>query len=215
MVVRIDAAEEHRVEFAIDDGAELRYVDDELPFRPCGVSFGPHRLHKTMPPIEQLAFLRRIARFAGLFDTYDFRFILRKTVDEIRTGDGIADACIGFGIGHDEPFRPCVQTRAELCGRRSDARNRTDQTTPVLTGGAVIHHTGASLQGGDVLAAACENPLAADTDGRIEISCAIAGVGHEMFVTDQQACAQQQRLVDRHRHVIGRLVAVMSIIRTG
>lgn len=124
--------------FACDDGAAgVRYVDDELLVPPMRFRLA-HRLHKTMPPVEQLAFLRHIAKIHQLFDTCDFRFILRKIVDEITRETALpADACIGCGISHDEPFRPCVQANVpSYCGRRSDARNRTDQTTPVLTGGS-------------------------------------------------------------------------------
>ena len=54
-------------------------------------------------------------------------------------------------IGHDEPFRPSMELRAQLRGRRRYVRYRTHQPTPVSAGATLVHHACARLQRGDVL----------------------------------------------------------------
>ena len=107
-----------------------------------------------------------------------------------------ADA-VDVRIRHDETLSPCVELRAELCRRRGDVRNRTDQTTPVGAGVTLAHGAGARLQRGDVLAAGSKDTFAFGTHGLVEGVLRFACVSHvrfrhEMFVGDEQFGETQQ-----------------------
>ena len=71
-------------------------------------------------------------------------------------------------IGHDEPFRPSMELRAQLRGRRRYVRYRTHQPTPVSAGATLVHHACARLQRGDVLTTGRKNPLALRTHRAVE-----------------------------------------------
>ena len=88
-------------------------------------------------------------------------------------------------------------TACELCRRRGDVRNRTDQTTPVGAGVTLAHGAGARLQRGDVLAAGSKDTFAFGTHGLVEGVLRFACVSrvrfrHEMFVGDEQFGETQQ-----------------------
>ena len=110
-----------------------------------------------------------------------FRTRLRgHTGSTFRTSDAV-----DVRIRHDETLSPCVEPRAELCRRRGDVRNRTDQTTPVGAGVTLAHGAGS------------KDTFAFGTHGLVEGVLRFACVSrvrfrHEMFVGDEQFGETQQ-----------------------
>ena len=197
----IETPEEHRVELAVDDGAQLRHVDDDLPFRPRGLAPCPCRRCETLLPIEYPVIvcpiivlivlrLRRIVA-SQLGKHRQSRFSYASTAIAARAN---ANAGI-IRIGHDEPFRPSMELRAQLRGRRRYVRYRTHQPTPVSAGATLVHHACARLQRGDVLTTGRKNPLALRTHRAVEriLRRLSKHVRHEIAVGHQQLRASQQR----------------------
>ena len=126
------------------------------------VVFCPRRSDETTLPSGQFPFVSQLGVLrwcvlrlqaavvrVDLRITYQcdqFRTRLRgHTGSTFRTADAV-----DVRIRHDETLSPCVEPRAELCRRRGNVRNRTDQTTPVGAGVTLAHGAGARLQRGDV-----------------------------------------------------------------
>ena len=176
----------------------------------------PCRRGKTLLPIEQCIVFHRI--FDRIFDrriiflrlhpivAFDFGKHRRSRFSyaHISVAFGTVDDAINIHVGHNEPFRPRMELRAQLRGRRGNVRNRTHKPTPVGAGATIVHHARARLQGSDVLTAGRKNLLALRTHRTVErvLRCVGQHVGHEIAIINQQLRAMQQRTGRTERNVI-------------